>query len=249
MNNLLRMELKKIKKSKSLILLTLFNILMYILLTIGFDKAGSFKGMDTLNYLIPLMTGITTINILGVSAVVVVCNEFSSGFIKHIISKGHKRKDIYLVKLRIANLYMLIYSFIVPILGLVFNTINNGYGEKFTVISLISIIKSLGLGALLHFSITSIFVMFAFVFQKSIKTMVAVFLLDATNRIINFLYVNNQNIKNVIDPLGFINGKVFFADDISGMRVILGCLFLMGVIIISTTIGIRIFEKSDIVIE
>lgn len=113
--------------------------------------------------------------ISGIFAAFYIGSDFSNKTISAQLAQGHSRLSVILAKTLVffmgTSLIMLLYPLTVAII----HTFAYGWGEPFTVVSLLYILRVAALGAMLNMGTTSFFVLFAFWCRDIPKTICACF--------------------------------------------------------------------------
>lgn len=246
MLNLLKMELRKLKTSKLLYFFIFLSLLQAIPIYLFSEKLVATNGRNTFNYMNFLQLSLSSGIIIGVFAVDVVCSEFTSGYIKNLISYGHKRRNLYLAKAITAYIGIGIITFIAPIIITIVNTHKNGFGEVFTASSFLFMIKIFLMALLAHTAIGSIAVLISFIVKKPLAGCIIIVGMDFINRSLNFVYIQSPNLRWILDKYPYMQLSSFFAEKITRIQTIESIITFLCTILISTALGIYIFKRSDI---
>ncbi|SFD15330.1 ABC transporter permease [Clostridium uliginosum] len=166
MINLLKLEIYKLKHSKSFLLISAVTIFFEIINVI---KNGSITGARAFQ---GSMYDIATLMLLGsIFAGIFIGTDFVDRIINQEIVAGHSRLSILVSKaitfFFATEIIMLIY----PITSVIVNTILSGWGEVFNGTTIIYIVRTILLRMILDASCISLWVFVAFLFKDVAKTM------------------------------------------------------------------------------
>ena len=186
---------------------------------------------------------------IAVLAAGITVSGFSNGTIKNIISVGKKRSNVYFAKLITLASASLIILLSIIVFSCVVMSCANGWGVPFTLNSLIPIIRMAGLEAVMIIALASFMMLIAVLIRNFVATIFIGFLIPL------FLIVVNR-LLSLIDSLNFL--LIYFPDRLmsavaspnpSGSDIAISLSVSAGIIIVSTLLGLYIFEKRDINIE
>lgn len=253
MFNLLKIEFYKLKKSKMFYFFLLLTILqaavVYVFTTHGYSQNLSLmSGKQTLLYMFMIQSNLSINIFIGVFASDYIVTEFTSGYIKNLISYGHNRKSIFIAKTMVYYVSVIIISFIVPVIMAVINTVRNGYGEVFTFNSLIYLIMLAFTMSIIHISIGSISALGAFAFRNVNITMSIAVALDFINRILNIMFIQNplKLVKWIFNNSAVTQVSIILQDNAGVAEFLHAGVISLITILVTTIAGIYIFEKADI---
>ncbi|SQC02243.1 putative transmembrane protein [Clostridium tetanomorphum] len=246
MLNLLKMELRKLKASKLFYFFIFLSLLQAIPVYLLSQRLGITNGKNTFNYMLFLQLSLSSGITIGVFAVDVVCNEFTSAYIKNLISYGHKRRNIYLSKAITAYIGIYIITFIAPIIITIINTHKNGFGEVFTTSSFLFMVKIFLMALIAHTAIGSMAVLVSFIVRKPVAGCVIIMGMDFINRLLNLIYVQKPNLRWALDKYPYMQLSSFFAEEVTEIQKMQSIMAFLCTILISTVLGIYIFKRSDI---
>ncbi|KGN00672.1 ABC transporter permease [Clostridium botulinum] len=244
MFNLLKIEFYKLRYSKTLLGILLFCLFESILCTLLFSKILIGKVVFTRVLGTQLFLGWFVL--ISVFMAMYIGDEFSSGYIKNLISYGHKRHEIVIAKFIGTYVGIIIISLITPILITIINTFMNGYGEPFKVSSFIFSLRVTILMTFIYIGIGSIGIFMLFVSRNVIFSELAFVLIDPLNRIITLFDMKNPAIDRIYTNTIFGQVNIALLPNITlfqGLKVI-----IISLITISVSIGLSIyfFNKADI---
>ncbi len=253
MFNLFKIEFYKLKKSKMFyffIFLTIMQaIAIYVFSLNGLSKnLKLMSGKETLVYML-FIQGQLALNIItGVFAADYIVTEFTSGYIKNLISYGHKRISVFISKTMIYYIGIIIISFIVPVAMTVINIVTNGYGEVFTFNSLIFLIRLFLVMMIIQVAIGSIAVLAAFASRNVNITISIVIALDFINRISNIMFIHKPStvVKWIFNNIVLAQFSIVLQDKAGAPEFLHAVIVSLITILVTTSAGIYIFKKSDI---
>lgn len=251
MFNLFKIEFYKLKKSKMFYFFILLNIMQGV--TICFLSVHAFSrslniisGKEILIYMLFIQTNLTLNIITGVFAANYIVTEFTSGYIKNLISYGHKRINIFISKTMVYYIGIIIITLITPVAMAVINTVNNGYGEVFTFSSLMFLIRIFLTMILIQVAIGSINVLAA-VASKNVNITISVIIaLDFANRVFNIMTIEKPSFNWIFDRLIFSQASIIFSDKATVPEFLRAAIVSLITLLVTTTLSIYIFKKSDI---
>lgn len=170
MYNLIKTELYKLKRQK------LFIILFLIVIAIS-----SFSTFSEINLVTPTnpVTGkesfanafqdIFMLFVIAIFAGFYIGSDFSNRTIQTELSRGHKRTDIIFAKAFVYSLGASVLMLLYPITVCIIHTINFGWGEAFSISSILYFLRVTLLGSILNIGTACIYVCFAFCVEISLK--------------------------------------------------------------------------------
>lgn len=251
MFNLLKIEFYKLKKSKIfyffLFLVILQAIIIYIFSIKDFSKnLNLMNGKETLVYMFFIQSTLTVNMLIGVFASDYIVTEFTSGYIKNLISYGHRRISIFISKTMVYYIASIILAFTVPVVMFLINTARNGYGEAFTFNSLVVLIRLFFIMSLIYIAIGSISALIAFAFRNVNITMGLVIALDFINRIFNIMVIRKPSFRWIFDKLIFSQPSIVLQDKATAVDFLQAGVISLITILVTTAAGIYIFKKEDI---
>jgi ABC-2 type transport system permease protein len=246
MLNLLKNEFYKLKNSKVFYLMILLNIFQGIFIYGFSDKLMHENGKESLLYMFNLQSAIALNTLIGIFAVDYIVTEFSSGYIKNLISYGHKRINIFISKSIAYYVGVIIISSITPLGMGIINTIVNGFGKTFNFNELQSFIKTFLLIMLIQIAIASIGVFLSFAFKSANVTIIAIVAMDFGNRIYGFFAFKNSALRLIYDKIIFSQISIVLSDKVKTFEIFQAIILSFIVIVTTTLLGIYIFEKSEI---
>lgn len=246
MLNLLKMELRKLKISKLFYFFIFLSLLQAIPIYLFSAKLEAASGKDTFNFMLWLQLSLSSGITIGVFVVDVVCGEFTSGYIKNLISYGHKRRDVYLAKAMTSYIGTIFIAFIPPAIITIVNTHKNGFGEVFNGNSVLFMAKIILLAAIAHIAIASIAVLISFIVKKPLAACIIIVGMDFINRSLNLIYVQKPNLRWILDKYPYMQLSSFFGERLTQIQSIESVMAFLCNILISTSLGIYIFKRTDI---
>jgi len=244
--NLLKIEFYKLRKSKLFyffIFLSLLQALVIYSLSLSLKVNG---GKDALMYMLFMQSSLASNIIGGVFAADYIATEFTSGYIKNLISYGHKRSHIFLTKSIAYYFSILAFNFIPPLVVFLIATIKRGYGEVFTFGAFLSLLGMLLFTAIAQGAIASTNVLIAFATKNMNLTIGIVVGMDFAYRIISFMAVRNSSIRWIYEKFAVSQPYVIAAKQ-SGINEVLQILTIsLLTIALCIVIGNHTFKKADI---
>lgn len=242
MLNLLKMEFYKLRRSVLfygiIILTAMENPVIFALSNVYKKDTGKqvlisqFAQQQYLMFLV----------FIGILAYLIV-NEFDSGYIKNLISCGHKRVDIVISKSIMYYTAVIAAGIVFPLTGCIMYTAVNGYGESFSAASLLYILKFIFLILLIYIAMASIEVFVAFVTRSGAFTLAICLSLDAVSRTLSALAMRSKAVDAVYSKTIYAQCMTIASDNKSEIQTVIICLITIAV---STLLSIYFFKKADI---
>lgn len=251
MSNLLKVEFHKLKRSKMLYLSIFLGLIEFALVYIPLEEYRRETGKVTFINIFNLQSSVGLIILTGMFIADFVVKEFSSGYIKNLISYGHRRIEIFVSKSAACFVGTLLITFVPPIIIGGINTILNGYGEKFNFDSVFFIIRTFFLILIIRVAIASIEIFIAFISRNINVTIMIIVAMDFLNRMLNFVafqknffvgfyskYIGNKNVLNLTEYI--------ISDKVTEVQIV-ESIFVAGLtLIFFMVIGNYIFKNLDI---
>ncbi|AEB75270.1 ABC transporter permease [Clostridium botulinum] len=248
MFNLLKVEIYKLKTSKTLLGILLICLLQSILCPMLFSK--TLTGKIVLIRVLGTQLFLGWFVLIAVFIAIYIGDEFSSscssGYIKNLISYGHRRYKIVISKFISGYLGIIIISLVTPILVTIINTFMCGYGENFTFTSLVFVLRVIILMTFIYIGIGSIGIVMLFISRNGIFAEVAFVMVDILNRVSMIFAMRNTFINKIYSNTIFGQVSTALSYNITllqGIRVIVISLIT---IVISICLSIYFFNKADI---
>lgn len=246
MSNLLKIEFYKLRKSKLFYFFIFLSLLQAFAIYFLSQKLKVEGGKEALMYMLFMQSSLASNIIGGVFAADYIATEFTSGYIKNLISYGHKRSHIFLSKSISYYVSILAFNFIPPLVVFLIATIKRGYGEVFTFGAFLSLLGMLLFTAIAQGAIASTNILIAFITKNMNLTIGIVIGMDFAYRIISFMSVRNSSIKWIYEKFAVSQPYVIAAKQ-SGINEVLQILAIsLLTIALCIVISNHIFNKSDI---
>lgn len=164
MLNLIKLEFYKLRKQR------IFKVLLLAVIAISaFSAFAEIRNSAADNLLMSGKTSyanafkdIFMIFISGIFAGFYIGSDFSNKTIQSQLSQGHSRLNIVISKAIVFFIGTSIIMLLYPMTACIINTIKFGWGEPFTITSILYILRVAVLGILLNIGTTSISVLFGF---------------------------------------------------------------------------------------
>ncbi|MCM3745867.1 ABC transporter permease [Paenibacillus pasadenensis] len=253
MFNLLTAEKIKLLRSKKVwIVLGLFVIIpIYQALE---SKSSSLK--QVLETVVNGATGILMMEKNGFAILLIVSafisffigEEFQNGTIRNVLSLGRSRTQYYLTKLAVASLLAVVGILIMTALGIVTYTSLHGFGEVAGIHDYFSYaFKAFGTLLLLILANVSIYVMISFQSKSSAVSLIWSFLYTIATGFGAGIFLQTEHFKFI--TFWFTEAFLFYSDFANPAEISLYprmVLVSLLTIVISSTIGILLFKRTDI---
>lgn len=246
MLNLLKAEFHKLKTSKMFYIILLLNLFQAMVVYASLKKFRMTSGKESLVWIFGIQTGLATDILIGIFASDFIVTEFTSGYIKNLISYGHKRINVFLSKAMVYYIGIVIISCIAPLSIAAINTASNGYGEVFAFSSLISLIMLLLLMSLISIAIGSISVLAAFASRNVNFTICIIAAVDFIYRIFDIASIHNPALQFIYNSIIFSQPKLVLSGKAGTPQFLHAAFVSLITIFITTYFSIYIFKKADI---
>lgn len=245
MLNLVKVEFYKLKTSMLFYLVVVFNLLQVPLIYI-FSGLKVMNGKKSLVYIFYIQSSLALTILIGIVASNYIVTEFTSGCIKNLISYGHKRINIFTAKSITYYVGVVIISSIPPLLMIGINTIINGYGEAFTISSLLFVVGFFLLMLLIYIAIASICVLIAFTSRNVNVTIFLIVAMDIINRICMIIAIRNSRFMSIYNKTILAQPSIIASESVTSVQALQAVIISIITIFIATTIGGYVFKKTDI---
>lgn len=249
MPNLIKLEFYKLKKQKIYKMLLLAVIIISALSAYSEMSALSANGILSSGK-VSYINAFRDISMLFVSAMFAgffIGSDFSNKTIQSQLSQGRSRWEVVVSKALVffsgTSMIMLLY----PITVSFIHTFKFGWGEPFTMISVVYILRVALLGAILNIGTTSIFVLFAFLCRDIPKTIcLSVFSLVLFS-VLSSILGNTFPVMRKIISFTTLAQLNHIADDIILPSMIISVLLSAGVTaVIAISLSNVLFAKAEI---
>lgn len=239
MFNLLKIEFYKLKTSRIFYFSILLNILQDLILYVFSVSLKVIKGSDSLRYTFRIQNSLASTLIIGIFVSDYIVTEFTSGYIKNLVSSGHKRQDIFLSKAIVCCICTIIINFIGPIFIMSINIIKGGIVPSFDLNLLFTTI-------LIYIAVGCVCTLTAFIIRNYNAFICTVIGFDFINRVLNVLSVHYSAFETIVENCIFSEIDTVMVSGASAFAVYRADIISLISIFISITAGIVIFKKLDI---
>ncbi len=255
MSNLLRAELVKIRKSKSLKVMigiifgfAMFSALIYSTIDNKTDGALSFvvdgRSIFTSSFSFSNNVGI----VIPIVLIMYLCVEFSNGTVRNKIIAGNSKSKIYLVNFIVVTALGALYVILNAILSFLIAVIFFDYGKAINGAEVVHILKVTLLGCLMYISLFSFVTLLAMIIKKTGVSVVLYLLFVIVVSV--FQIVHQLEMGGVLEfifkvsPLGQM--IVIMKDSISGMDIVKSLINNVVITGMIGTLGTVLFQKIDL---
>lgn len=246
MFNLLKVEFYKLKTSKMFYFIVFLNLLQAIIVYALSEKLKLMNGKELLSYMLFIQSYLALGILTGVFASDYIVTEFTSGYIKNLISYGHRRISIFISKSIVYYVGIIIISFTAPLVMVGINIVKNGYGEIFTFRSLMFVIDLLLLILLIYIAIASISVLVAFTSRSVNITIGIIVAMDFISRVFSAMAVHKPSLEWIYDKVIFSQPGIVLSDKVTTPEILQAIIISLITIFITTAVGSYVFKKADI---
>ena len=175
MNNLIRVELFKLRKNRSfwtLLAAIAFLSLAYPLLYYFDNRTGGKPQITGAEFLAAFLSGNAYVIKLGATILAgfYICNEYSTGVMKTIASSGNDRWRLFTAKLIVFSLGAMVVSLVFPIVSTTEASLLSGFGHLPAGTHSYFIPQAFGLTLLYSVAYAAVVALFAVVLTDSGKT-------------------------------------------------------------------------------
>jgi ABC-2 type transport system permease protein len=257
MLNLLAAEIIKLLRSKKLwIVLIIFSLLPILQAALDrHDKNGEalIQKLDTVvngatGVLMMEKNGMTILLVISAFISFFIGEEFQNGTIRNALSLGRSRTLYYLSKLAIASMLTFIGVLLLTVIGMISYSIVFGFGEVAEINDYASYaVRTFATLFILILASASIFVMVSFLTKNSGISLVWSFLITVGFGFGAPVFLQTEHFKHV--AYWFTEVFLFYSDfaspaDIARFPEM--ALVSLITIVVSSTIGIFLFKRTDI---
>jgi len=245
MLNLLKCEFYKLKRSKIFYILIILTIIEGVMAVFLYAPLRNDFGKNGMLFMFSSEEFTGQIIFLGIFTIYVT-NEFKSGYIKNIISYGHKRRDVVLSKSIVFSTAAIIISLMLPITVTVIETVMNGYGEIFNFKAFAFILRVTLIIMISYVVMASIAVLISFIFRNIIAPMAIFYLLDMANRFSSAFSLRSNDFRYLYQKTIFYIPNIATSNVISISQMVQVVFHALVVIAFSILFSIYAFNKADI---
>lgn len=246
MYNIICMEFYKLKRLKS------FKIMLLALLSISlfFCLSLVYQGKNT-NGMVGFTDAIWDNGLMmifcSIFAGLFIGSDFTNKTINMQVSSGQKRDNVLIGKSVVffvaSSLIILIY----PIMSAIIDTIYMGWGSPFTIDTVFYILRVVFLSVILSIGTSSFFVLFAFLFKDTGKTIgVSVVFGILASIILEFSSNYHPILKTIYQFSTFNQSKFITNVGMTTTEIITACLSGVFTILIILSITYLVFRRSEL---
>ncbi|WPC39382.1 ABC transporter permease [Clostridium sp. JS66] len=246
MSNLLKVEFYKLKTSKMFYLTMFLNLLQGIVVYAFSENFKLMSGKQAFTFIISVQSSLALDILIGIFASDYIVTEFTSGYIKNLISYGHKRINIFVSKSIVYYIGIIVITFIPALILSFINTKVNGYGEIFNFYSMAFLMKLFFMILIIYTAIGSISVLIAFISRNANITIIIIVFLDFINRIFDVISVQKPSLEWIFYKSIFAQPGIVLSDKATTAQILQAMLISVLIIVVTTVVGIYVFNKSDI---
>jgi len=259
MHNMIKSDFYKLSHRKSIIVAPLvmafLALIAALLLFAIFNDVDTnntfFGGMGSgKNFILSSTSQVSLSLFLALFAAFVFAGSFSDGTIRNQVSMGYRKTEVYfskLIVLVVLTVILSIFSFV--IVGLCSMIL--GYGTEFTLAEFGRIMTSFALQTLVMIAYTCFFSMIASLIRTkggAIGISLGIeIVLSFLMAIFELLALTNDSLKNI--RYAFLSGVLEITTKATAFTtndLLLATLVPLAYIIVSTAIGVAVFESRDI---
>lgn len=245
MLNLLKAEFYKLKTSKLFYLITAVMASQSAVCLLMSDSLKLKTGNYMLTFALYTQQFLLLIPAIAAFSYFVVC-EFNTGFVKNLLAYGHKRSNVVLSKSIAFYTGSIVITFVFPIIIALTAVILNGYGEAFTFQSLLFILRTSALMALVYTAFASLAVFIAFATRNVVVTIGLYMTLDTVSRFGQFFSARMKLVKILYEKTVFAQSYIAVQETIAYSQVIQVVLVSLITIAVSTLGAVYFFKRASI---
>ena len=249
MYNLIKTELYKLKRQK------LFIILFLIVIAISCFSA--FSEINLITTPANPVTGkdsfanafqdIFMLFVIAIFAGFYIGSDFSNRTIQAELSRGHRRTDIIFAKAFVYSLGASVLMLLYPTTVCIIHTINSGWGELFSIFSILYLLRVTLLGSILNIGTACIYVCFAFLCRDIPKTICVCFAFPVLFSAISSTVGKYFPVFGSILDYSTLSQLKYIVNDKLSITSLLPIILSTGItIVIALTIGNYFFAKAEI---
>lgn len=242
MLNLLKLEIYKLKYSKSFWLISVVVILVEFIYIV---KNGTITGIKAFE---SSMYDVATMMIIGsIFAGLSIGTDFISRCINQEITAGHSRVKIFLSKVIILFFATEIIMLLYPITSVIINTISNGWGEPFGIYTIFYILRTFLLRIIIDLSCISLWVFFAFLFKDVARTMgVSIFIFIIGTGCLFTLSSKSELMKIIYNFTANNQARLIVNKMVTSTEVMSICISNFIIISILLSLAYLTFRRADL---
>lgn len=241
MVNLLKTDFYKLKKSGLLYGMIGYMVLMAFTLPIMlgyFDTSGK----EALEFSLKF-TGLF-IAPLALIFGILITKDFASGYIKDSVSYGYSRSRIFLSNSIVFSSGLIVISLVFPVIFTLVCIVKNGYGDIISYQEIINVISLILVLSLAIFAMGSIAALISFISRNNSILILLIIVVNFINQIGST--ATNEVIKGIYEYSIFYQFNLINIESIVNGDIIKVIIISLMTIVLSSLIGIYIFEKRDI---
>lgn len=247
MFNLLKVELHKLKTYKLFYFMIFLGVLQAVVL-VGFSDIFLAESKESmLNIAFNTQEGLPSIIFIGVFVGDYIVKEFTSGYIKNLITYGHKRCNIFIAKSLVIFLAVMVFSLTGPTILFIRSFVVSTYTNSFTLESIMFLIKFIIIILFVQSARVAISILYSVLFRNSYTTVISLILgMYFINIIVGFISTKISFVKKIYSNSIYNRMLQTIQHNIPLAELLNIILFCLVITIICTSLSIYVFERVDI---
>lgn len=242
MINLLKLETYKLKHSRSFLFITAAVIVFEIFYVVN---NGSLIGAEAFKH---SMYDVSTTVLLGaVFTGLFVGSDFADRTINQAVTAGYSRLNILISKSIVFYLSVEIITIVYPLTSVIINTCFNGWGEEFTIVSLLYVIRTVLLRFVIDAGCASLWLLIAFIFKdvgKTISVSMIIFVVGAGA--LTILSKKNAAAQFIYTLTANSQARIIVNKAVTSYNILFTCLSNLIMIVLFCSISYIIFRRAEL---
>lgn len=242
MINLFKLEVYKLKRNKSFLLIACAVIIFEVFYVIN---NGSLVGIEAFKH---SMYDVSTTMLLGaILTGLFVGNDFTTRIINQEVTAGHSRLKILISKSVIFYCSVEVITILYPITSVCINTAFNGWGEEFTAFTLLYIIRTVLLRFIIDAGCTSLWVLIAFLFKDIGKTIgVSVIMFIVGIGVLTALSEKSSIAKFIYSLTANSQARVIVNEVLTSYNIMWTCIVNLLMFFVFMSMSYIVFRRAEL---
>ncbi|OOM16070.1 ABC transporter permease [Clostridium saccharobutylicum] len=246
MNNLIRGEFYKLRKSKYFIGMMIVAVIVGVLLICQWEHEGKNQfpvanGVNSISYTFFLIIFISCVFALLAGGFIV--NDFKNGNINKNFSYGYRRNKIILSKLIVFIIFSLIIELIYTTILVIYVSVNYGFCEVLDLSTFLYLTRIISIGIIYNLATICIIAMIAIITKSIFCTFVSPVVLFIIF-LIAFPMESYPYISNIFSYMPYVSG-MRAVDNFSSKADIIRCIASSMLTFIITIVGSLLYVEYE----
>lgn len=247
LNNIIKSEIVKLKKSPSIRFLLLLELCLAVFFIVSIILSNNTMASDIKECLtLGFVSSTSVLQLYIITFIIIFISlDFTTKSVRNYISIGVRRRDFCMAKFIVSMLVGLLITLLHPLVMIIVSIIfNNKLEINFTLDVLGNIIMQIILYSFIYMSLVSLFVMISFI-GKTITNTIGISFAYMIIILMSYNCFGQTVLKNIfkyitIGQLGIVAQGISLNE---GLNMIFACIIKIILIIF---ISIKLFNKSEI---